>query len=169
MGNQEFKGISRPYGEKAMSEDGKSRLDIELQLVKDSPIPCVTIEFDKCKNDLGLWFGYFHSFKDEIYKNREIKFVLDFPMNYPNKPPLIYFPELFHPNVNPLDWHVCMPCLSDDYESSLKMISVIGEGMKVLKNPNPNSPLNKQAAELYMNDYEQFKEKLLVSLDENSK
>jgi ubiquitin-protein ligase len=80
--------------------------------------------------------------------NHEIKIILkrDFP--YPNSVEVFWLSPIFHPNIA-LDGKVCIQLLNKWSENQTVKSIVLGLE-QLLDNPNPLSPLNKEAAEYFL-------------------
>lgn len=88
------------------------------------------------------------------FEGSVLSFRMDFPDHYPYTPPKIFFNhELFHPNVHgyssmhELCWHD-----DDQTGSTYRADVIIAAVINLLMNPNPDSPANSHAAELYKNN-----------------
>ena len=79
------------------------------------------------------------------------------PAAYPHEPPkVICNTKIYHPNIN-LEGNVCLNILRDEWKPVLDINAVIYGIIYLFYEPNPDDPLNKEAAELYRTDKEQFK------------
>ncbi|ELQ74777.1 Ubiquitin-protein ligase [Trachipleistophora hominis] len=84
-------------------------------------------------------------------------FILEiyFPPNYPYAPPKLMFKtQIFHCNIK--DGHICLDILNTKWSPALTISKVLLSISSLLSDPNPNDPLNKQAAELYMSDRQKY-------------
>ena len=82
-----------------------------------------------------------------------------FPTNYPEDPPDIKFiTKIYHPNISK-DGVICISSKSSDWKQNKSIINVIYSIYVLLKKPNLEHGLNKEALMLYKNDYESFKKK----------
>jgi len=89
--------------------------------------------------------------KDATY---QFKFIV--PPNYPHSPPKVHCQTtIYHPNIN-LEGNVCLNILRDDWKPVLDINSVIEGLLYLFYDPNPNDPLNQEAAELLRRDKNQF-------------
>lgn len=78
------------------------------------------------------------------------------PPNYPHSPPKVLCQtKIYHPNIN-LEGNVCLNILRDDWKPVLDINSVIEGLLYLFYDPNPNDPLNQDAAELLRRDQRQF-------------
>jgi len=103
--------------------------------------------------DSGLWKGALYTFD----------FVI--PDNYPYKPPKVTLVEkIYHPNID-LQGNVCLNLLKADWRPILTVQQIIHGLIFLFLEPNPADPLNNEAAEVFRNNYDQFKKNVQKSLD----
>ncbi|KAG7390498.1 NEDD8-conjugating enzyme Ubc12 [Phytophthora pseudosyringae] len=94
--------------------------------------------------DTGLWKGATYDFSFKI------------PPMYPHDPPKVHcLTKIYHPNID-LDGNVCLNILREDWKPVLDINSVIYGLIYLFYEPNPDDPLNKEAAELFRSDLKQF-------------
>lgn len=94
--------------------------------------------------DTGLWKGASYNFSFKI------------PPMYPHDPPKVRcLTKIYHPNID-LDGNVCLNILREDWKPVLDINSVIYGLIYLFYEPNPDDPLNKEAAELFRNKPTQF-------------
>jgi ubiquitin-conjugating enzyme E2 M len=75
---------------------------------------------------------------------------------YPHEPPKVKcLTKIYHPNID-LDGNVCLNILREDWKPVLDINSVIYGLIYLFYEPNPDDPLNREAAELFRNDPTQF-------------
>ncbi|KAI5968485.1 UBC12 [Candida theae] len=98
------------------------------------------------------------------YKNGKFKFKIEIGHNFPIEPPKIKCRnKIYHPNID-LDGNVCLNILREDWSPVLSLNSVlIGLNFLFLE-PNPNDPLNKEAANMLVKDKEQFERNVTSSM-----
>ena len=113
------------------------------------------------KTDIYKWNVVIKGPNDSCYENGLFKLLLIFPKNYPNDPPDIKFvTKIYHPNISMNDGTICVSSTSSDWENNKSIINVIYSIYDLLKMPSTAHGLNKEALQLYHNDYESFKKKL---------
>ena len=77
---------------------------------------------------------------------------LTFPENYPDKPPRVRFlTDVFHPNVFP-DGSLCLDIIQDAWSPVTTVSSLLTSIQSLLTDPNPASPANPEAANLFLTD-----------------
>lgn len=86
------------------------------------------------------------------FAGRQLFKTLRFPADYPYSPPKIKFQHpIYHPNVHEGSQVLCWDD-DDTTGSTYDLISIIGMVNTLMGKPNTNSPANRGAAELYMQD-----------------
>lgn len=83
-------------------------------------------------------------------------FTFTIPPHYPHSPPKVECnTKIYHPNIN-LDGKVCLNILREDWKPVLDINAVIYGLCFLFYQPNPEDPLNHEAAELFRKDSKQF-------------
>jgi len=91
-----------------------------------------------------------------FWKNATYKFKFDIPDHYPHAPPKIHCDtKIYHPNIN-LEGKVCLNILREDWKPVLDINAVIYGLIFLFYEPNPDDPLNHEAAELFRKDVKHF-------------
>ena len=106
---------------------------------------------------------------DTPFEGALIKACMEFPKDYPNKPPQFYFTTpLYHPNIYP-DGKVCISILHEGvdefgYESlserwtpSQSVNSILISILSMLSAPNFDSPANVDASKLWRDNFTEYK------------
>lgn len=91
-----------------------------------------------------------------VYRGGKFSFDLKIPNTYPFDPPkLKCITKTFHPNIDQ-DGNVCLNILREDWKPVLTINSIIYGLLHLFYEPNPEDPLNKEAAQLLKQDRRQF-------------
>lgn len=99
-----------------------------------------------------------------LWKGAKYKFTVTVPPNYPHDPPKCHCETLiYHPNID-MQGNVCLNILRADWKPVLGINAVILGLIFLFIEPNPNDPLNKEAAELMRTNEAMFADKVRKSL-----
>lgn len=90
------------------------------------------------------------------WKNATYNFKFDISDHYPHTPPKVHCEtKIYHPNIN-LEGKVCLNILREDWKPVLDINAVIYGLIFLFYEPNPDDPLNHEAADLFRRDIRQF-------------
>ncbi|XP_014778456.1 ubiquitin-conjugating enzyme E2 L3 [Octopus bimaculoides] len=100
------------------------------------------------------------------YNKGAFKILIEFPAEYPFKPPRITFKtKIYHPNVDEKG-QVCLPIISaENWKPASKMDQVIDALLALVNDPEPEHPLRADLAEEFTKD----KKKFLKNAEEHTK
>lgn len=94
--------------------------------------------------------------EEGYYASGTFDFTITVPEDYPHKPPKVKCTTLiYHPNID-LQGNVCLNILRQDWKPVLTLSSVLYGLQLLFLEPNPDDPLNKDAAELLKRDRFEF-------------
>jgi len=153
------------------------RLMKEHKQIMDDISPYYSIEVDE--TNLFIWnVTIFIPDPDSIFYQGVFKCMFKFPSTYPNKPPEFKFlTNVFHPNIYP-DGKVCISILhegkdefgyehiSERWNPSHSVDSVLMSVVSMLSNPNFESPANVDASVMWKNNIYEYK-KIIYKLIAN--
>lgn len=145
---------------------GKRQNAVELRVQKDlaemDPVPGTEVDLPDPNNIMKLKVKVTPT--DGLYQGATFSFDLDIPPNYPYEPPKATCTTLvYHPNID-LEGHVCLNILRADWMPVLSLGSVIFGLMTLFLEPNPDDPLNKDAAQLMIERPRDFERNVKQSL-----
>lgn len=89
--------------------------------------------------------------------------VMEFPQEYPVRPPRCYFtPSLPHPNVYP-SGTVCLSILNEeaDWKPAISIKQILIGVQKLLDRPNSESPAQQEALNLLKKDRPEYNRRIL--------
>jgi ubiquitin-conjugating enzyme E2 D/E len=123
------------------------RIQKELaDLQKDPPANCSAGPID---NDLFKWEGVIIGPADSPYTGGVFRLDIQFPVDYPFKPPKIQFTtKIYHPNVNPTGL-ICLDILKQQWSPALTISKVLLSITSLLTDPNPDDPFVPEIAQIY--------------------
>eukprot|EP00754_Rhynchopus_humris_P042352 Rhum_TRINITY_DN26061_c0_g1::Rhum_TRINITY_DN26061_c0_g1_i1::g.183243::m.183243/K06689/UBE2D, UBC4, UBC5; ubiquitin-conjugating enzyme E2 D len=131
------------------------RIKKELADLEKEPIPHVSAS-PANHDDLLRWKATIEGPEDSPYEGGLFDLIIEFPTNYPFKPPgLKFMTKLFHPNINNKGL-ICLDILKDQWSPALSISKVLLSVCSLLCDPNPNDPLEPQIASLFKQDREKF-------------
>lgn len=89
---------------------------------------------------------------DTPWEGATLKLLLEFTEEYPTKAPAVKFlSTMFHPNVY-ADGKICLDILQSQWSPIYDISAILTSIQSLLSDPNPASPANAEASELYAND-----------------
>ncbi|KAJ1649656.1 Ubiquitin-conjugating enzyme E2 C [Dispira simplex] len=134
------------------------RLRSELMSLMMAGIPGVSA-FPESDN-LHSWVGTIEGPPGTVYEGLSFKLGLKFPNDYPYSAPSIRFDTpCYHPNVDTAG-NICLDILKEKWSAVYNVQTILLSLQSLLGEPNNNSPLNGQAAQLWANQ-EEFKKQVL--------
>ena len=102
--------------------------------------------------------------EDSFWRGGKYKFTVTVDSEYPHKPPKVHCDTpVYHPNID-TEGNVCLNILRADWSAVLGVTPVILGLLFLFIDPNPNDPLNKDAAKVQRENMNQFKENIRRSL-----
>ncbi len=130
------------------------RIKKELELfTKDPPTNCSAGPID---DDIFRWQATIMGPSDSPYQGGVFYLEINFPPDYPYKPPKIRFnTKIYHPNINS-SGGICLDILKDQWSPALTISKVLLSICSLLTDPNPDDPLVPSIAELYIRNREEY-------------
>jgi len=89
--------------------------------------------------------------------------IMNFPPEYPQKPPkCVFVPVLFHPNIYP-SGTVCLSILSEDkdWKAAITVKQLLLGIQDLLAEPNNNDPAQQEPYELFRDDRAAYERRIL--------
>ena len=108
---------------------------------------------------------------DTVYENGKWRVSITFPNNYPFKSPSIGFlDKIYHPNVDYSSGSICLNVLNEEWQPIYTIKHIIETFLpQLLTYPNPDDPLNIEAAKLYNENRIQFERQVKMVIFQNKK
>jgi len=151
---------------RGMSSLRTSRLNRELAMVRKSEY---VEEVTLVNNDIGAWQIMLKEFLPEYLG--ALRLEVTFPSLYPFKPPVVKVPSIFHPNIY-ANGVLCISTLHEGkqlpgskstlentWRPSLCLSNVLIGVIFLLQHPNPDSPANVDASNMFKMDTKSYEEK----------
>ena len=133
------------------------RIQNELkELQKDPPSSCTAGPEGE---NMYKWEGYIFGPSDSPYEGGIFKLSIEFPEDYPFRPPHVRFvTKVYHPNIN-ASGSICLDILKDKWSPALSISKVLLSIESLLTDPNPDDPFVPDIANLYKKDPAAYKER----------
>lgn len=124
------------------------RITREMEdLKKDPPSNCSAGPVKP--DDLYKWSGTILGPADSPFAGGVYNLTIDFPADYPFKPPKVNFTtKIYHPNIN-AGGGICLDILKTEWSPALTVAKVLLSIGSLLTDPNPDDPLVPDIAHQY--------------------
>ena len=141
-----------------MSTDGLTmRLKKELDDLRDSPP--ANCSAGPVGDGLLKWQATIMGPADSPYEGGVFYLDVMFPRDYPFRPPRVQFrTKIYHCNVNTAG-AICLDILKDRWSPALTLSKVLLSVCSLMDDPNPDDPLSIEAADLFLQDKEAYRDK----------
>jgi len=107
------------------------------------------------ENNLYKWKATIIGPPETPYEGGIFKFDIELPKNYPFSPPIVTLKtKIFHPNIS--EKKICVDFLQGKWSCVMQIQSLLMSILLLLNDPNPKSPLNSEAAELWKLNRDQY-------------
>ena len=121
---------------------------------KDPPGDCSAGPVDE--NDIFTWEAVIFGPSDSPYAGGIFNATIQFPLDYPFKPPRIMFAtKIYHPNINK-EGFICLDILKQNWSPALTITKVLLSVISMLTDPNPDDPLMPDIANQYKKDRAEY-------------
>jgi len=127
------------------------RIQKELaDLQRDPPANCSA--GPSSDSELYQWTATIMGPEDSPYSGGVFFLSIQFPTDYPFKPPKITFTtRIYHPNINS-NGSICLDILKDQWSPALTISKVLLSISSLLTDPNPDDPLVPEIAQVFKTD-----------------
>lgn len=106
------------------------------------------------------WKASYIGPKNTAYEYSFLELEINIPQNYPYSAPSVHFiTKIFHPNVSSSDGKVCIQSINR-WKPEYNIMTILFSIYILLIKPNPESPLNREAASIYKEDKMKFKQEV---------
>ncbi|KAJ2819613.1 NEDD8-conjugating protein ubc12 [Coemansia furcata] len=139
-----------------------SRIRLQKDQSELVPDTTVTVEFPNV-SDITK-FNVVYRPPGGMYHGGQFRFSFEVSDNYPHSPPkVLCVQKIYHPNIDTAG-HVCLNILREDWKPVLNIQSIIFGLQMLFMDPNPEDPLNTDAAQNMIHDLAGFKQNVTTSM-----
>ncbi|XP_055727687.1 ubiquitin-conjugating enzyme E2 A-like isoform X1 [Salvelinus fontinalis] len=119
------------------------------------------------ENNIMVWNAVIFGPEGTPFEDGTFKLTVEFTEEYPNKPPTVRFvSKMFHPNVY-ADGSICLDILQNRWSPTYDVSSILTSIQSLLDEPNPNSPANSQAAQLYQENKREYEKRVSAIVEQS--
>ena len=151
------------HEEKETYSAGKLQIKKELPDL-DNIMPQAKIIKKKKKDDFMNFKVVYTPESDSYWYGGKYEFSFSVPDSYPFNPPKVMcLTKIYHPNID-FQGNVCLNILKEDWKPTLSILTCVAGVYYLFTDPNPNDPLNHEAANVMRDNLETFKANVKKSL-----
>ena len=144
------------------------RLSRELSKIKEEADKLDGIVIDE-PQDILIWNAKIKGPPNTPYEDGDFDIMLKFDIDYPKRPPSVKFLiPMYHPNIY-RDGKICIDILQNEWTPAQNVRTILYSIRSLLMDPNPSSPANREAAELYNKDKTAYENKVRDCIKNNKK
>lgn len=144
------------------------RLSRELTKIKEDADKLDGIVIDE-PQDILIWNAKIKGPPNTPYEEGDFDIMLKFDIDYPKRPPSVKFLiPMYHPNIY-RDGKICIDILQNEWTPAQNIRTILYSIRSLLMDPNPASPANREAAELYNKDRIAYENKVKEYVKNNKK
>lgn len=148
-----------------MSTPARRRLMRDFKRLQEDPP--ASVSGAPTENNIMLWNAVIFGPADTPFEGGTFRLTMEFTEEYPNKPPIVKFvSKMFHPNVY-ADGGICLDILQNRWSPTYDVSSILTSIQSLLDEPNPNSPANSLAAQLYQYNRREYEKKVQAIVEQS--
>lgn len=148
-----------------MSTPARRRLMRDFKRLQEDPPAGVSGA--PTDNNIMLWNAVIFGPRDTPFEDGTFKLTLEFTEEYPNKAPVVRFiSKMFHPNVY-ADGSICLDILQNRWSPTYDVSAILTSIQSLLDEPNPNSPANSLAAQLYQENRREYEKRVAAIVEQS--
>lgn len=148
-----------------MSTPARRRLMRDFKRLQEDPPAGVSGA--PCDNNIMQWNAVIFGPADTPFEDGTFKLTITFTEEYPNKPPTVRFvSKMFHPNVY-ADGGICLDILQNRWSPTYDVSAILTSIQSLLDEPNPNSPANSVAAQLYQENRREYEKRVAAIVEQS--
>lgn len=157
--------VKNPASSSKMSTPARRRLMRDFKRLQEDPPAGVSGA--PCDNNIMQWNAVIFGPADTPFEDGTFKLTITFTEEYPNKPPTVRFvSKMFHPNVY-ADGGICLDILQNRWSPTYDVSAILTSIQSLLDEPNPNSPANSVAAQLYQENRREYEKRVAAIVEQS--
>lgn len=169
VGDDGNHGLGHPEAAAArknkMSTPARRRLMRDFKRLQEDPPTGVSGA--PTDNNIMIWNAVIFGPHDTPFEDGTFKLTIEFTEEYPNKPPTVRFvSKMFHPNVY-ADGGICLDILQNRWSPTYDVSAILTSIQSLLSDPNPNSPANSMAAQLYKENRREYEKRVKACVEQS--
>lgn len=169
VGNDGNHGLGHPEAaatrKNKMSTPARRRLMRDFKRLQEDPPTGVSGA--PTDNNIMIWNAVIFGPHDTPFEDGTFKLTIEFTEEYPNKPPTVRFvSKMFHPNVY-ADGGICLDILQNRWSPTYDVSAILTSIQSLLSDPNPNSPANSMAAQLYKENRREYEKRVKACVEQS--
>ena len=130
------------------------RINKEIQMIQNENLDGISA--GPSGDEIYKWNAIIIECQGTPYEGGTYFLDITFPNNYPQNPPRIIFKTpIYHPNIS-TQGSICLDLLKNNWSPSLSIGKILLSISSLLNDPNPNDPLNTDAANTFLDDRNYF-------------
>ena len=130
------------------------RINKEIQMIQNDNLDGISA--GPSGDEIYKWNAIIIGPQGTPYEGGTYFLDITFPNNYPQNPPRIIFKTpIYHPNIS-TQGSICLDLLKNNWSPSLSIGKILLSITSLLNDPNPNDPLNTDAAKTFLDDRNYF-------------
>ena len=108
------------------------------------------------ESDYYKWQGLIHGPEDTPYHGGLFQLEIEFPVDYPFKPPKVTFvTRIYHPAIND-HGSICLAILKDQWDPAITVTKLMQSIISILVDPQTENPLKPEVAQEFNTDRPKF-------------
>merc|ERR1712141_155376 len=119
------------------------------------------------ENNIMVWNAVILGPHETPFEDGTFKLMMEFCEEYPNKPPRVKFlSRMFHPNIY-ADGGICLDILKNKWSPTYDVSAILTSIQSLLSDPNPNSPANSMAAQLFKENRREYEKRVKACVEQS--
>lgn len=119
------------------------------------------------EDDIMQWSAVIFGPEDTPWEGGAFQLKVTFNEEFPTKPPHLRFvTKMFHPNIY-TNGEICLDILANQWSPIYDISAILTSIQSLLTDPNPNSPANSEAAQLWNENRREYNRRVGQIVEES--